>query len=72
MATRYAIEQQRPAGVGSVFRWYVKELGVLGADQMPNIVAVCYSEADARLIVLALEEYWDRRARRANDLTRDE
>ena len=45
-------------------QWVIQEVVVLGSDRDSHIVAVCGNEQDARLVALALEDYWDRRQQR--------
>jgi hypothetical protein len=48
---------------GDKQHWLVQEVIVIGGHDK-HTVAACAREDEARLIALALEEYWDRRARR--------
>jgi hypothetical protein len=49
---------------GDKQQWLVQEVIVIGGSHDKHTTAACASEDEARLIALALEEYWDRRARR--------
>jgi hypothetical protein len=57
---RYAVV---PSSDGLKPIWLVQEIVVIGGDQEKHTAATCSSEDEARLIALALDEYWDRRAR---------
>ena len=49
---------------GDKQQWLVQEVIVIGGDHDKHTIAACASDDEARLVALALEEYWDRRARR--------